>query len=100
MKTNFCLMASVAAMIFAAGCATPLPPGAEPGPDGTMAYDVLVEASSPGVRISANGTMAGEAPAHLKVFGDRDGTFHDFGSPYFEVRAFPTQGATNQFAQT
>lgn len=62
-----------------------------------MAYDVLVEASSPGVRIDANGEYVGETPLHLKIFGDPDGTFHDFGSELYEIRALPV--ATNQFPQ-
>jgi hypothetical protein len=81
-----------------AGCGTPIPPGAERGPDGTMAYDVLVEASPPGTRIEANGENMGNTPLHLKIFGDPDGTFHDFGSYYYVVQAFPL--ATNQFVQT
>jgi len=100
MKTKLSLAASLAVALFLVGCATPIPPGAERGPNGTMAYDVLVEASSPGVRIEANGEQIGEAPAHLKIFGDPDGTFHDFGSPYFEVRALPSAGVTNEFVQT
>jgi hypothetical protein len=88
---------SLIAALFLAGCATPIPPGAERGPNGTMAYDVLVEASSPGVQIEANGELVGTAPVHMKIFGDPDGTFHDFGSPYYEVRALPS--ATNQFVQ-
>ncbi len=80
------------------GCETPLPPGAERGPDGTMAYDVLVEASAPGARIEANGESVGNTPVHIKIFGDRDGTFHDFGSYNYVVRAFPL--ATNQYQQT
>ncbi len=79
------------------GCTTPLPPGAEPGPNGTMAYDVLIEASAPGARIEANGADIGPAPVHLKIYGDRDGTFHDFGSYNYVIRALPV--ATNQFAQ-
>jgi hypothetical protein len=79
------------------GCET-VPPGAERGPHGTMAYDVLIEASAPGARIEANGADIGEAPVHLKIFGDTDGTFHDFGSPYYVVKALPL--TTNQFAQT
>ena len=62
-----------------------------------MAYDVLIEASEPGARIEANGEMIGNSPVHLKIFGDPDGTFHDFGSYYYTVRALPL--ATNQFAQ-
>lgn len=90
----------LATALFLIGCATPLPPGAERGPNNTMAYDVLVEASSPGVRLEANGEPVGEAPLHLKVFGDPDGTFHDFGSEYYQVTALPTPGVTNQFVQT
>ncbi len=85
------------AVIFA-GCATPVPPGAERGPHGTIAYDVLVEASAPGARIEVNGESVGNTPVHLKIFGDPDGTFHDFGSYYYVVRALPI--TTNQFPQT
>jgi hypothetical protein len=91
------LFVGFAAAAFLTGCQT-LPPGAEPGPHGTMAYDVLVEASEPGARIEANGEYMGNTPIHLKVFGDPDGTFHDFGSLYFTIRALPL--ATNQFVQT
>lgn len=78
------------------GCQS-LPPGAEPGPNGTMAYDVLIEASPPGARIEANGEDVGPAPVHIKIFGDPDGTFHDFGSYQYVIRALPV--TTNQFAQ-
>ena len=98
MITKFIFLGSAAGAILLAGCATPLPPGAERGPNGTMAYDVLVESSPPGARIEASGELVGNAPLHLKIFGDPDGTFHDFGSPVYEVRAFP--GGTNQFVQT
>jgi hypothetical protein len=91
-------LGALGSAILLAGCQTPLPPGTERGPDGTIAYDVLIEASSPGVRIEVNGDMVGETPMHLKIFGDRDGTFHDFGSYEFVIRAFPV--ATNQFVQT
>lgn len=63
-----------------------------------MAYDVLVEASPPGARIEVNGQDVGEAPVHIKIFGDPDGTFHDFGSFYYVVKALPV--TTNQFVQT
>jgi len=79
-----------------AGCQS-LPPGAEPGPHGTMAYDVLIDATPPGARIVANGKEIGNTPVHLKIFGDRDGTFHDFGSYYYVIKAYPI--TTNQFAQ-
>lgn len=80
------------------GCSTPLPPGTERGPNGTIAYDVLIEASAPGAKIEANGEIIGNAPLHLKIFGDRDGTFHDFGAYTYEIRALPV--TTNQFTQT
>lgn len=62
-----------------------------------MAYDVLIEASEPGARVEANGQDVGNTPVHVKIFGDRDGTFHDFGSPYYLIRALPL--TTNQFEQ-
>ncbi len=97
MKTNWILAALSAAAVGLAGCDT-VPPGVERGPDGTMAYDVLVEASEPGAQIEANGQILGNAPVRLKIFGDTDGTFHDFGSFYYVVRALPV--STNQFVQT
>ncbi len=89
--------ASLAAGLLLTGCETPLPPGVEQGPHGTIAYDVMVEASPPGARIEANGEYIGNAPVRLKIFGDRDGTFHDFGSYYYIIRALPL--ATNQYPQ-
>jgi len=83
-------------LLFVTGCQT-LPPGAERGPDGTIAYDVLVDASPPGAKIEANGEIVGETPLHLKIFGDTDGTFHDFGSEYYVIRALSL--TTNQYAQ-
>lgn len=97
MRTKWTLAASAAAAMVLVGCQS-LPPGAEPGPHGTMAYDVLIEASPPGARIEANGQDMGAAPVHIKIFGDPDGTFHDFGSYYYVVKALPV--TTNQFVQT
>ena len=90
-------VAAAAALAFLTGCETPLPPGAEPGPHGTIAYNVLIEASEPGARIEANGQSIGNAPVTLKIFGDRDGTFHDFGAYEYIIQAFPL--ATNQYPQ-
>lgn len=87
---------TAAAAVFLAACES-VPPGAERGPHGTIAYDVLVEASEPGARIEANGETVGNTPLHLKIFGDKDGTFHDFGSYYYVIRALPL--TSNQFAQ-
>ena len=97
MKTLAILAGSAAAIGFFTGCET-IPPGAERGPDGTMAYYVKIEASEPGVRIEANQQNVGTAPLTLKIFGDPDGTFHDFGSYEYVIQAFPTK--TNQFVQT
>jgi len=79
------------------GCET-IPPGAERGPNGTMAYEVTVESSEQGVRIEANHQYVGTTPLTLKIFGDPDGTFHDFGAYEYVVQAFPLR--TNQFVQT
>lgn len=101
MNVRVLLPVSLASALLLGGCATtPLPPGAEPGPENTMAYNVLVEASSPGVRVEADGKYVGEAPVTIKIFGDPDGTFHDFGEYRYVVRAFPAQGATNEYVQT
>src|SRR5215467_3037831 len=98
MRRKLTLAAGLAAAIILAGCGTPIPPGAERGPHNTMAYDVLVDASPPGAQIVANGQNVGQTPVHIKIFGDPDGTFHDFGSYYYVVRALPI--ATNQYPQT
>ncbi|MDB6125757.1 MAG: hypothetical protein JWQ71_4750 [Pedosphaera sp.] len=95
-KLIFTAAGMTAALLFA-GCQS-IPPGAERGPNGTMAYDVLVDASAPGARIRANGADMGNTPVHLKIYGDPDGTFHDFGSYAYVVEALPL--TTNQFAQT
>jgi len=89
--------AALLLLLWVTGCQTTLPPGAERGPSGTMAYDVLIDASAPGAKIEANGQIIGETPLHLKIFGDPDGTFHDFGSEYYAIRALPL--TTNQYAQ-
>lgn len=96
MRTKWTLGASLAAALVLVGCES-IPPGAERGPHHTMAYDVLVEASPPGARIEVNGQDVGPTPVHIKIFGDPDGTFHDFGSYYYVVRALPL--STNQFTQ-
>lgn len=92
------LLAGVLAMAGLFTACESVPPGVERGPHGTIAYDVAIESFPPGARIEANGQIVGEAPLHLKIFGDKDGTFHDFGSYYYIVRALPV--ATNQYVQT
>ena len=98
-RTNLGLIfaASTGVAMLLAGCET-TPPGAERGPQGTIAYDVLIEASPPGARIEANGQIVGSTPLHLKIYGNKDGTFHNFGAPYYAIQALPV--VTNQFAQT
>lgn len=97
MKNAWLPLATLAAAIFFVGCET-VPEGVERGPHGTIAYDVLVEASEPGARIEANGESIGNTPLHLRIYGDKDGTFHDFGSYHYVIRALPL--TTNQHPQT
>jgi hypothetical protein len=92
---RFSLILPVAAVALT-GCQT-FPPGAERGPSGTMAYQVPIEASDVGVKIYTNGQFAGETPLTLKIFGDTDGTFHNFGSDMYLLQAVPV--LTNQHAQ-
>jgi hypothetical protein len=67
------------------GCATDSK--IDQGPDGTVAYNVPIDSSQPGRRLEVNGESVGVTPVVLKVFGDRDGTFHNFGSADFMVIA-------------
>ena len=99
MKEQCILGGVLAALLCVTGCKTVPPPddGVERGPHGTIAYDILVEASPTQARIEADGRFIGETPLHLKVFGDKDGTFHDFGSDFYAVRALPL--TTNQYPQ-
>jgi hypothetical protein len=78
------------------GCHT-TDPTVEPGPDGTVACYLKVESSRPGVTIETNSVFAGKTPLTVKVFGDVNGTFHNFGSPEFVLRAVPPM--TNEFTQ-
>ena len=100
MKINFNI-AEVASLIGAlglCGCATSTNPDTERGPDGTIAYKVQVESSTPGARIEVNDDYIGKTPLTLTIFGDKDGTFHNFGAKDYVIRAFPV--TTNQFPQT
>src|SRR5438105_4424520 len=97
MKARLMSLGSLASITLLAGCYT-VPPGTERGPGGTVAYNVVIEASEPGATIKANGEEIGKTPVTLKIYGDADGTFHDFGSYYYVVQAFPV--ASNQFTQT
>jgi hypothetical protein len=67
----------------------------ERGPHGTVAYEIQVQSNEPGVRIEANKEYVGATPLMLKVFGDRDGTFHNFGSPQYMIQAIPVKVGQN-----
>lgn len=88
---------ALAAALTLAACAS-TDDKTERGPNGTIAYLVQVESSEPGARVEANGDFVGRTPTTLKIFGDRDGTFHNFGSQEYVIQVFPVR--TNQFVQT
>lgn len=85
-----------------AGCAVTQGPvdgtARERGPDGTVAYTIQIEASEPEVKIEANGEYLGTAPLTHTLFADRDGTFHNFGSFDYVIRALPA--GPGQYLQT
>lgn len=82
------LLAGAAGLI-QIGCTTPDQPGVERGLHGTIAYSIQIEASEPGTKIEVNHEVVGIAPVTVKVFGDKDGTFHNFGDDEYVVRGFP-----------
>src|SRR4029077_6338193 len=86
------------AAITMAGCATPDDPSVEHGPQNTIAYLVPVESSEPGAKVEVNYKLVGTTPPTIKIFGDRDGTFHNFGNDEYIVRAYPP--SDRQFPQT
>jgi len=96
MRPSLLLSALPALIGLAAGCGTTRP-DSESGPDHTSAYYIRVESSVPDVTIETNDVAAGKTPLTLKVFGDSPGTFHNFGSSQYSLRAVPL--STNQFAQ-
>ena len=97
MKQVLCSLACFST-ILATGCASSPTGKPERGPDGTIAYQVLVESSTPGARIEVNEDYIGKTPLTLTIFGDKDGTFHNFGSKDYIIRAFPV--TISQFPQT
>ncbi len=89
---------SVITAALVVGCASPGPETGKPverGPQGTIAYEVQVESNEPGVRIEANKEYVGTTPLVLKIFGDKDGTFHNFGSPNYVIQAIPVKPGQN-----
>ena len=90
MKRALTFTVTGAALLAFAGCATTFTAEKpERGPNGTIAYLVEVESSEPGARIEANKEYTGRTPCTLKIFGDKDGTFHNFGSYHYTVTAYP-----------
>ena len=84
-------LAPFVASVLLAGCSTV--PGVRPekGPQGTIAYFIQVESSEPGARVEVNEDIVGKTPLQVRVWGDRDGTFHNFGSSDFILRVFPVR---------
>ena len=100
MKTDLMLIAGGCAIAILTSCGTPKEVGDRPerGPDGTIAYLVQIETSEPGARIEADGDYVWDSPMTLKIFGDRDGTFHNFGSYEYVISAYPVR--QGQYVQT
>ena len=83
--------ASSLAVLLAAGCASGPAEKPENGPGGTIAYYVKIESSEPGARVEVNEDQAGKTPVEVRIWGDKDGTFHNFGSSDFIIRVFPVR---------
>lgn len=77
------------ASFYLVSCSTPVSPGTERGPDNTIAYTISIDSSQPGAKVEVNHQFVGVTPLTVKVFGDFDGTFHNFGSDEYTVRADP-----------
>jgi hypothetical protein len=95
---KICLVLMAGTAIFLFGCSTTdsgNQASVERGPQGTIAYRVRVESNEPGVRIEVNKEYVGTTPLALKIFGDKDGTFHFFDSPDYVVRAIPVKPGQN-----
>jgi hypothetical protein len=92
-------LASVFLMaILISGCGTPDAADVEKGPQNTIVYNVPIESNLEGTKIEVNYTVVGVAPIAVKIFGDRDGTFHNFGNDEYVVRAYPP--GTNYYPKT
>ena len=80
-----------ATLTIMAGCAGTSSSKPERGPNGTIAYMVKIESSEPGARVEVNDDVIGKTPVDLRVWGDKDGTFHNFGTRDFIIRVIPTR---------
>ncbi|HXJ58410.1 MAG TPA: PEGA domain-containing protein [Verrucomicrobiae bacterium] len=86
------------AAVLLAGCATNGTSKPERGPEGTIAYSIQIESSEPGARVEANGEYLGKTPIVVKIFGDKDGTFHNFGADDYVIKVYPVK--QGQYLQT
>lgn len=77
-------------LVFLVGCAST---GTKPerGPDGTIAYYVEVESSEAGARVEVNEDHVGSTPIKIRIWGDEDGTFHNFGTSDFVIKVIPAR---------
>jgi hypothetical protein len=90
------ILSCAAGAVFIIGCSST--PADDKGADGTTAYYIRVQTSREGISIETNNVFAGKSPLTIKLFGDKDGTFHNFGAPQYVVRALPE--STNHFIPT
>ncbi len=77
--------------LLTAGCASGPTDKVERGRQGTIAYQVKIDSTDPGARVEVNHDFVGVTPVEIKVWGDRDGTFHNFGSADFIIRVHPVK---------
>ncbi len=91
MKTPFSCSVGIVFTTLLVGCSTTIPDNAERGREGTIAYHVQIESSEPGARIEANSDYVGKTPMTLTIFGDKDGTFHNFGSSDYVIKVYPVK---------
>jgi len=98
MKRFSLMLFGLVAMSVIVGCSTTSSGNTERGPQGTIAYYVQIESSEPGARVEANDDYVGKTPMSLKIFGDKDGTFHNFGTMDYIIKVYPVR--TGQYVQT
>jgi len=91
MKSRLFRIGLLSFITMAVGCATTGGPNAERGSQGTIAYEVEIESSEPGARVEANGEDVGKTPFKLRIFGDPDGTFHNFGRYDYVLKCYPVR---------
>lgn len=90
---------TMSAAFILTGCAS-TGPQVEKGPGGTIAYSVAVDSNPQGARVEANNEFVGKTPFTLKIFGDKDGTFHNFGRYTYTVTGYsPVSGQAPQSKQ-